>query len=215
MRIAIDGPAGAGKSTVAEAVASMLGLRRVDTGAMYRALTVLALERGVDLRDGEALARLLAATPFTVDGSRVCAAGRWLDDELRTPEVDAKVSVVAAHAAVRSLMVERQRALSAGGAVVDGRDIGTHVLPDAELKIFLTASAAARARRRARQLAARGFPHELPAIEREIEERDARDRSRPVNPLRPAPDAVVIDTTDQTVEEVAERIVALARMREP
>jgi cytidylate kinase len=213
VKIAIDGPAGAGKSTVAAAVAFALNLPRVDTGAMYRALAFLALEAEVDPGDGERLRALLERTSLTVEGDAVRVDGRLLRQELRTPAVDRAVSVVATHRQLREEMARRQRAMAERGAVVDGRDIGTHVLPDADLKVFLTASAAVRAERRARQLAAQGFPVDVEAIQREIEERDRRDAERAVDPLRPAPDAVILDTSSMTVAEVVATIVTLARER--
>jgi cytidylate kinase len=215
MRIAIDGPAGAGKSTVARLVAEALGLPRLDTGAMYRALTYLALASGVAPEDEEGLVTLLGSQPIRPCEGGVAVGERVLREELRTPAVERAVSVVAAHGRVRAAMVRRQRELAGGGAVVDGRDIGTRVLPDADLKVFLTASLEERVRRRLAQLAAEGRRAEEDAVRREIEERDRRDTSRAVDPLTVAEDAVVIDTTGLSAAEVVARILALVEERRP
>lgn len=210
IRIAIDGPAGAGKSTVARRVAEALGLRRIDTGAMYRALTLLALEQGISPEDEAALTKLLQELEITPTDDGVRVNGRHLSAELRSPAVDRAVGQVARHARVRDEMVRRQRTLAAQGGVLDGRDIGTRVLPDADLKIFLTASPRARALRRAEQLGEQGESR-VAAIQQEIEERDRLDATRAVDPLRPAPDAVCIDTTELTVDEVVAKILSLLR----
>lgn len=209
MVIAIDGPAGAGKSTVARAAAAALGLTYLDTGAMYRCVALAARERGIDPRDGGAAAALAGELRIDFDGERVLLDGRDVSAAIREPQVSADASLVSVHAGVREALVARQRHLIAGGAyVAEGRDIGTVVSPDAPLKIFLTASEEERARRRAAQT---GEP-----VERVLDaqrRRDRRDSEREHGALRPAADAVELDTTGLTREQVVERVVALARER--
>jgi cytidylate kinase len=207
--VAIDGPAGAGKTTVATGVGDALGLEVLDTGAMYRAATLLALERGLDLRDGEAIAR--AAEQATLElgdppGS-VRLDGRDVSREIRGPAVSAAVSAVSAHPEVRKLLRARQRAWAEerGGGVIEGRDIGTVVFPDAPLKIFLTAGDVERARRRHRDEEAARRPADIAEVQDEVELRDALDNK--TTPLEPAPDAVVIDTTGRDVDDVVKEIV--------
>lgn len=213
--IAIDGPAGSGKSSVARLVAQRLGLVNLNTGAAYRAVALLALREGVDLEDGKALGRLAGRVRLEPGG--VLVDGRRVPEgELRAPEVSAAASRVSAHPEVRRVLLPVQReaaerARRAGGAVVEGRDIGTVVLPDADLKVFLSASPEERARRRAAQTGREG---EVERIRRAILERDRQDSERAVSPLRPAPDAAVIDTTEMGLEEVVERVVRLARAAE-
>lgn len=209
MVIAIDGPAGAGKSTVARAVADRLGFTYLDSGAMYRCVALAALERGVDPGDAAALGELsrgleirLAAGLVELDGSDVTA-------EIREPAVSGAASLVAVHQPVRATMVERQRALIAAGRyVAEGRDIGTVVAPDSPLKFYLTASEDERARRRAAQ-----FGEEEEAVLAAQTERDARDSEREHGRLEPASDAVCLDTTGLGVEEVTDRIVEEAVRR--
>ena len=203
MIVTIDGPAGSGKSTVARVLAERLGFRHLDTGAMYRALTWLALRDGVPLVDGEALARLARehAVSFDVDG-RVAIAGEDVSLRIREAEIDRHVPVVARHPAVREVMRERQRALAAdGNAVIEGRDIGSVVAPGAEVKVFLVADEQERARRRGSERP--GVAAD--ALAADLRERDERDA---VN-TKPATDAVLLDTTDLDVDEVVARIVAL------
>ena len=192
--IAIDGPAGSGKSTVAQAVARKLGVAYLDTGAMYRSVTHVALARGVDVDDGDALARLAHDLEIEV-GDRVVVDGVDVSEAIRAPAVNGAVSTVSAHPGVRRELVGRQR-LWAGaheGGVMEGRDIGTVVFPDARLKVFLTAGEGERARRR--------------RDEADVEQRDRLDSTRSVSPLKAADDAVVIDTTELTVDEVVVRIL--------
>jgi cytidylate kinase len=195
--IAIDGPAGAGKSTVSRALAERLGLDRLDTGAMYRAVAWVALRRGVEPGDPESVARLARQLRMSV-GERVMADGTDVTEAIRGPEVSGTVSTVAAHPEVRAVLVERQRQWVADhdGGVVEGRDIGSVVLPDADLKIYLTASAGVRARRRPEE--------EAGALAR----RDRMDSTRPASPLGVADGALIIDTTDRPVEDIVEEIVA-------
>jgi CMP/dCMP kinase len=209
--IAIDGPAGAGKSTVSRRLAQALGLRYVDTGAMYRVVGVLADEAGVDLADAAALATLCDTLSLIFDeqpdGVHVLANGRDLTRAIRTAAAGQLASKVSTQPVVRERLVALQRRLGAGGGVVmEGRDIGTVVLPDATVKVFLVASAGERARRRWAELTARGESADLAQIEREIEERDVRDRTRAHSPLVPAADALLVDTTSESVEEVVTRV---------
>ena len=208
--VAIDGPAGSGKSSVARAVADRLGLVNINTGASYRAVALAALREGVDLEDGARLASL--ARGVDLDGEGALIGGeRVADGALRTPEVAAAASKVSARPELRRVLVERQREAAeraGGGAVIEGRDIGTVVLPDAPVKIFLSASPDERARRRAAQT---NREAELDRIREAMRVRDKRDAERDASPLKPAPDAVVIDTTGLTLGEVVSRVVALAR----
>lgn len=211
--IAIDGPAGAGKSTVARRVASALGYLYIDTGAMYRAVTLAALESRANLADPEALGRIarerrIELRPAAGGGVSVFLDGRDVTDAIRDPRVDECVSLVAQVAAVRAALVEQQRRLAAGGRVVmDGRDIGTYVLPHADCKVYLTASVEERARRRASELRQRGIEADPTTVEGEIVRRDRIDSERQCAPLRQAPDAVRIDTTGRSAAEVADEIL--------
>ena len=218
MIIAIDGPAGSGKSTVAKLVASRLGFRYLDTGAMYRALAVRAAALGIALDDSAALGTLAAREQihFThvLDEalpSGVAIGGHDVTEAIRTPQADAGVSAVAKIPEVRSAMLLQQRALAAHDVVVvEGRDIGTVVFPRAELKIFLTASAEERARRRSAQNAEKGLASDQRAIEQALRHRDEADSTRAVAPLVQADDAVALDTTGLSIDDVVSRIVALA-----
>jgi CMP/dCMP kinase len=209
MVIAIDGPAGAGKSSVARAVAAEIGFTYLDSGAMYRSVALAALERGIDLDDGEALGDLAEGLEIGFDGRRVFVGEREVSDEIRTPAVSAAASRVSVHQRVRAAMVARQRQLIAAGRyVAEGRDIGTVVSPEAPLKVFLTASDEERARRRAAET---GEPvAEVLAAQRR---RDASDTEREHGALRAAADAVELDTTGLSLLEVVARVVALARER--
>ena len=210
MVIAIDGPAGVGKSTVARGVADALGFTYLDSGAMYRCAALAALRRGVDLDDGPALGKIARGLDIRLRSGRVERDGEDVTDVIRAPEVGQAASRVSVHPEVREAMVERQRALIArGGYVAEGRDIGTVVSPAAPLKVFLTASDPERARRRAAQT---GEP--VGEVEDAQRERDARDRGREHGALRPAQDAVELDTTGLSVAESVERVVELARQRE-
>ncbi len=200
MLVAIDGPAGAGKSTVARRVAEALGFTFLDSGAMYRAVALAALERGAEPAE--------VAPTVRIDlGDRVLLDGRDVTADIRTPKVTEAASVAAADPAVRRAMVALQRRLLGGGDwVAEGRDIGTVVAPDAEVKVFLTASPEARARRRAAELGA-----DEATVLADQTLRDQRDTERAHSPLQAAPDAVTIDTTDLTLDEVVDRVAALAR----
>lgn len=207
--IAIDGPAGAGKSSVSAAVARRLGVARLDTGSMYRAVTWAALRDGTDLDDEAALASLAERLDLSFDPDGILIDGRPREREIRDPAVTAAVSKISRHPAVRKILVARQQDLAERGpAVIEGRDIGTVVVPWAPVKIFLTASARERARRRAKDLEAAGHPVDLDRLQAEIEARDAADDK--TTPLIPAGDAVAIDSTAKTIDQVVDEIAALA-----
>lgn len=209
MVIAIDGPAGAGKSTVARAVAAEIGFTYLDSGAMYRCVALAALESGNGLEDGDALGELAESLEIGFDGRRVLLGNREVSDEIRTAEVTAAASRVSVHPRVRAALVERQRQLIAAGRyVAEGRDIGTVVSPDSPLKIFLTASDEERARRRAAETG-----EDVEAVLEAQRRRDARDTEREHGALRPAEDAVELDTTGLSLQEVVGRVVALAHER--
>lgn len=213
--IAIDGPAASGKSTIGKRLAEHLGYLFFDTGVMYRAITWIALQRGVEVRDEEAVTRLAEETPIDVapasrsDG-RACDVlvdGQDITWETRRPEVDANVSVVSAYAGVRRALSRQQRRIGQRGRVVMvGRDIGTVVLPEADLKIYLDASAEERARRRFSEIVARGEPADFNEILSQVRERDRIDSTRAVAPLRPAEDAVILDSDKLSADEVFARI---------
>ena len=208
--IALDGPAGSGKSTVARAVAERLSLPHIDTGAMYRAATLKALERGVRTDDGAGLRSLLDVTDIDLRDGKVFLDGRDVSAEVRAGPVTASVSQVAAHAPVRQWMVDRQRRLAGErGGVVEGRDITTVVLPEADFKFFLTAAPRERARRRAAELAAEGVATSVDEVLTGIEARDRLDAGRAESPLRVAEGATVIDSTGRSVDDVVDEIVAV------
>jgi cytidylate kinase len=209
MVIAIDGPAGAGKSSVTRGVAAELGLTYLDSGAMYRCVALAGLERGVDLDDGKRMGALARELEIGLDGERVYLGGRDVSAALREPEVSEAASRVSVHAEVREALVDTQRRLiAAADYVAEGRDIGTVVSPDSPLKVFLTATEEERARRRAAETG-EGEAEVLEAIRR----RDERDRTREHSALRVADDAVELDTTGLSKDEVIARVVALARDR--
>ena len=209
MVIAIDGPAGAGKSTVARGVARALGFTYLDSGAMYRCVALAALDRHLDLADGETLGEMAWSLAIDFEGDTVHLDGRPVEGRIRSPEVTVASSKVSVHPQVRQAMVKRQRELIAAGKyVAEGRDIGTVVSPDSPLKVFLTASEEERARRRAAET---GAPVE--EVREAIEDRDRRDRGREHGALRAADDSLSLDTTDLTPDQVVERIAELARER--
>jgi CMP/dCMP kinase len=218
LRIAIDGPAAAGKSTVAKIVAGKLSYLYIDTGAMYRSLTHKALKQNIDLHDENELKELLAQTKITLepteDGQIVYVDGENVTDEIRQATVTNSVSHVAVHSEVREEMVNRQQQLAKQGAVVmDGRDIGTHVIPDAEIKVFLLASVDERAQRRHEENISKGFPSDLEQLKVEIARRDKIDSEREVAPLKKADDATEIDTTSLSIPEVVDQIMLLVERK--
>ena len=216
--IAIDGPAGAGKSTVAKKVAEELGFLYIDTGAMYRAVTRRVLDCGIGVDNQDGIAGLVGrlCIRFMQDGEmlRVMADGTDVTEKIRTPEVTASVAKVAQVPAVRKAMVRLQREMAMEGSVVlDGRDIGTVVLPDACCKIFLTASVEERAKRRWKEMQDKGYEQSVEALQNEIELRDKEDRERILSPLMQASDAILVDTTGMTIDGVVAAITALYRER--
>lgn len=218
MQIAIDGPAGAGKSTVAKKVAETLQYLYIDTGAMFRSLTYEAIRLKIDLSNGEELRKLLESLEITFlqtdEGQRVFLNHHDITEHIRSPQVSKYVSIVATHKEVRDEMLIRQQQLAKEGQVVmDGRDIGTHVLTDADLKIFLTASANERAKRRYAELKEKGIETNLAQLKKEIEERDKRDSEREIAPLKKAKDAIEIDTTHLSIDDVVEKILTLVKER--
>ena len=216
--IAIDGPAGCGKSTVARLVANMTGFAYMDTGAMYRAVTLRAMRLGADMTDGDGLAQIARDAEielvWTGDSTRVVLDGKDVTEEIRAPEVTKQIFRIDQVAAVREELVARQQKFGAEGRVVaEGRDIGTVVFTRARCKVFMDASLDERARRRHDELVAKGTASDLDEVQRAIAERDRKTMSRAVAPLRPADDAVHLDTTNLTAAQVAEAVVELARER--
>ncbi|SDJ67117.1 (d)CMP kinase [Sediminibacillus albus] len=212
LAIAIDGPAAAGKSTVAKLIAKDLSYIYIDTGAMYRALTYQAINENVDLENERQLRGILEHIEIDLqqspEGQKVLVNQMDVTHDIRTHQVTNNVSVVAKHPAVREEMVKRQKALALKrGVVMDGRDIGTHVLPDAEVKIFLIASVEERAGRRHKENLEKGFASDLNDLKKEIEKRDQLDSEREASPLLKAEDAIEIDTTSLSIQDVADRIL--------
>jgi cytidylate kinase len=214
--VAIDGPSGSGKSTVARAVAAQLDLPVLDTGAMYRAVTLAAMERSVPLDDGTSCAAVARTSEIGVENGVTRLDGRDVSAEIRGPEVTGAVSTVAAHPAVRAILVDEQRAWVERhrGGVVEGRDIGTVVFPDATVKVFLVASDDERARRRQRDELAADRSVAVEDVKAALDRRDALDAGRTVSPLRAAADAIMIDTTHLDVDAVVADVVARARAAE-
>ncbi len=216
--VAIDGPMGSGKGTISRLVARTLGFRYVDTGAMYRAVAWKALREGVSLDDLQAVAELARRARVELEtepsAPRVWCDGEDVTNAIRSVEVNAAVRKVAANPGVRSVLTERQRALAQeGGVVLEGRDIGTVVFPDADVKVYLVASLEERARRRWRELRARGEDISVETVRKLVQEDDQAAQTRAIAPLRRAEDAVVVDTTGRAPEEVAEEIVGMVRSR--
>ena len=213
--IAIDGPAGSGKSTIAARLARKLGYLNLESGAMYRALALKALEQRVPLDDGDALRKLAEGSVVQLepagDGNRVLLDGRDISQRIRDAEVTLAASRVSVHPQVRQIMVARQRELGTnGGVVMEGRDIGTAVFPNAEVKIFLDADPAVRAERRVLQKGLQS-PDEAQRVQAEIAARDQRDRTRVASPLTPASDAVILDTTNQSIDDVVDAVERIVR----
>jgi CMP/dCMP kinase len=218
LSIAIDGPAAAGKSTVAKVVAEKLSYIYIDTGAMYRALTYKALENNLNLEDENSLLDTLLATKLELfpspKGQLVFLDNQEVTEDIRTSKVTNSVSIVAKHQKVREEMVRMQQSFAVnGGVVMDGRDIGTHVLPNAEVKVFLLASVEERAERRHTENLQKGYPSDLEQLKEEIARRDKIDSEREFAPLKKACDAIEIDTTSLTIPEVVEKIMSLVHER--
>ena len=219
MNIAIDGPASAGKSTIAKKVAEQLGYIYLDTGAMYRTLTYAALSNEVDLQDEEALHTLLKGIRITFltaenEMQRVFLNDEDVTDSIRSEEVTQNVSLVSSFAKVREEMVARQKSIArSGGVVMDGRDIGTVVLPDAEVKIFMTATAEERALRRYKENIANGMTTSLEELTEDMKRRDHLDSTRSVSPLKKAEDAIVLDSTHLEIDEVVKQILGIIEVR--
>ena len=217
--VAIDGPAGSGKSTLARRLAERLGWAYLDSGAMYRAVTVRALERKMDLADGTALAEIARKGDVRLapKGGRIWIEGREVTEQIRTPAVNAGVSAVAAVKAVRDVMVAHQRRFASqnGKIVAEGRDMATVVFPDAFLKIYLDASEEERARRRTEEMRAKDAGHPTEAVRASIARRDRMDRERDVAPLRAAEGALILDSTGLTPDEVLDRVLSEVKSRVP
>jgi len=217
--VTIDGPSGSGKGTISRAVAVRVGWHLLDSGALYRLVALAGLKHGVKSDDIEAHSRIAGSMDVRFDvapdgGELVILSGEEVTRQIRSEEAGQGASRVAAWPPVRNALLDRQRAFAkAPGLVADGRDMGTIVFPEADLKIFLTASPEERAQRRYKQLKDKGSGVSLPALSREITERDLRDSTRAVAPLKPAPDAEVIDSTSLTIEQVIDRVIALGRAR--
>lgn len=216
MKVAIDGPAGAGKSSIAKAVSKKLGFVYIDTGAMYRAVAVYAIENGIEIKEENFTSDVLDEIKIDItyeDGTqKIFLLGKDVSERIREADVSIGASNVAVIPAVRLKLVELQRALAEKTSVImDGRDIGTYVLPDAEVKIFLTASSDVRARRRLLEMKEKGMEADFETVKRDIEYRDKNDSEREFAPLRQAEDAVLVDTSDMTIDEVIERITEIIR----
>ncbi len=216
--IAIDGPAASGKSTTAKLVAQKLGYLHIDTGAMYRALTLKVIEQKLDPDDKEKIVTLARTSSIRLEGgnptTKVFLDGIDVTDKIRSPQVNQAVSTVSGYQGVREMMVCEQRRMSAdGGIVLEGRDIGTVVLPSAELKIFMVASVKERVRRRKKDLALNGIEVDEKELVKEIEARDRKDSTREISPLKKAPDAIELDTSNLTIEEQVDFIVTRANKK--
>lgn len=212
--IAIDGPSASGKGTVANRVASALGFHFLESGALYRLVALASLRAGLGPGQEAEISALAAMLPAEFRGENIFLSGQDVTEELRREECGIRASEIARLPAVRTALLERQRAFRRPpGLVADGRDMGTVVFPDAVLKVFLTASVAVRAERRYKQLIDKGIRANLAALSRDLEERDARDAARSVAPLRPARDAVLLDSSAMTIEEVVHRVLELYRQR--
>lgn len=208
--VAIDGPAGAGKSTVARCVAEKLGVIYVDTGAMYRSIAWKTLQNQINILDEEAITHLAESTSFSLLHNEMLVDGIQLKDEIRTPEVSALASAIAQIPGVRRILLHKQQKMAKQQSIVmDGRDIGTQVLTDADIKIFLTASIKARAQRRYKELDMKGIYADEQMLQKEIRFRDENDRTRKYAPLKKADDAIEIDTTHQSIDQAVQQILQL------
>ena len=206
--ITIDGPTASGKGTVASRVAQTLGFAFLDSGALYRLTALAAIELGMDLGDESGLARIASGLDVRFEGERILLSGREVSDAIRAEAVGVAASRIATLPGVRSALVDLQHGFrQAPGLVADGRDMGTVIFPDADLKVFLTASVEARADRRYKQLIGKGFPANMPALLQDLRERDARDTERAVAPLKPAEGAHLLDTSNMTIEQAVEKVL--------
>jgi cytidylate kinase len=216
LKIAIDGPAASGKSTTARLVADRLNYLYVDTGAMYRALTLAVIRRGIDTNDEQAIIALAERSSISLsseaDGTHTFLNGSDVSEDIRKPEITEVISVISAYAPVRELMVDKQRQLARnGGVVMEGRDIGSHVLPDAHIKVYMVAGLHERAERRYKELEKKGVSISLSGIEQDIRRRDELDSSRATAPLKAAPDAILLDTSNLTIQDQVNRVMELIR----
>jgi len=214
INIAIDGPAASGKSTTARLVAEKLGYLYIDTGAMYRAATLSVLRSGANIHDEKAVQEIVGKSEITLEpskeGQRTFLNGEDVSEAIRMPEITQVISILSAYPGVRRIMVEKQRQLAEdGGVVMDGRDIGTVVLPDAEVKVFMQATVEERARRRYQELKRKNLPVDFEEIKKDIEKRDRLDSSRAESPLKAAADAVIIDTSSMTINEQVKKVISL------
>jgi cytidylate kinase len=213
MIIAIDGPAGAGKSTIARAVAERLGYLYLNTGAMYRGVTWQALQEGIELEDEDALVNLAKRCEITFEnnGSKILLNGVDISDKIRLPQVDKNISTVVKFPRLREVLVQQQKRIGQNRRLVtEGRDVTTVVFPDADVKIFLDASLKERAKRRHRDLQEKGHNLDLTSVQSDTLKRDKADKSREYGPLKVAPDAVLLDTTDMTIEEVVDKVIEIS-----
>lgn len=214
IQVAIDGPAGAGKSTVAKLVAKQLGVKYIDTGAMYRAVGWLALNKQIDPYNEEEILRLAESLRFTLTDSGIQVNEWHLTNEIRTEKISATASAIATLGGVREVLVDKQRQLAGEQSVVmDGRDVGTHILPDANIKIFLTASIDKRVERRYHELKKKGAAPSIENLRQEVIQRDYNDKNRQFAPLRRASDAILLDTTNMTTKQVVNQIIQLCRTK--
>jgi cytidylate kinase len=214
MTIAIDGPAASGKSTTAKRIAQNLGYLYIDTGAMYRAVTLAVLDAKIDIKNEAAIAQLADKIVITLEGQRTLLDGRDISEAIRQPEITSVISVISAHPSLREIMVRKQQEMAAdGGVVMDGRDIGTVVLPDADVKIYMLATVAERARRRFDELVSKGVTMNMEEIKQDILKRDRIDSERDIAPLKPAVDAIIIDTTSMTVDQQVAKVMQVIDIR--
>lgn len=210
MIIAIDGPAGSGKSTIAKEIARRMNLTYIDTGAMYRAVTLKVIRSETDMKDDVAIRRMLEDTSIDFVEGKIYLDGDYVEEWIRTPQVTKMVSAVSAMSAVREAMVEKQREIAKRkSSVLDGRDIGTVVFPKADVKIFLVADVSVRARRRMQENQLKGIKEDIKEVERSIRQRDIADSTRRISPLKKAADAIEIDSSHQSIEEVTQSIIEI------